>query len=112
MKFLQNLKLVLVIGILETILCLNELAFVINCEMDHVDCMNYWLFPAWVNFPVAFLIFPLEMVAYDNLHLVRSFGMQHAITTFVFIVVGTIWWTFVLTLIKTIWRKWFGRAEK
>jgi hypothetical protein len=93
-------------------LCLSELAFVIGCEMNHVDCMNYWLLPTWINFPISFILLPLEMVAFDQLHIVKSFGAQHAITAFLFIVVGTVWWTAIITLLQKTWHKWLSRAEK
>jgi hypothetical protein len=111
MKPFFNLKILIIVGILQTALGLHELMYVMNCEMGHNDC-SYFMDSIFINFPASLLATITLMLLLDHLHAVDSPGAEYALSAFMLIVVGTIWWTLVLTQFKNIGQKYIFRSQK
>jgi hypothetical protein len=102
MRFLKINRLMLGVVIIETLLCSTELIMIIKNYMSGTEQWP-WFFTFIANFPASVILGSILRIIFEKL-VVESFKTQLVLSYIVYLVGGTIWWTFLIQGIVAIGR--------
>jgi hypothetical protein len=100
--FKINKKLMFRIFIIEALLCSTELVMAINNYISNTEQWQ-WFFTFIANLPASIILGSILKITFEKLA-VESFNTQVILSYIVYLIGGTLWWTFLVQGIATICR--------
>ena len=94
-----NLKIILIVLSLQTIISLFELINVIDCHNSTGECWP-WFFTFSINLPISAEVMDVMHGLNESL----SFYPKTFMTFFLFVFAGTFWWSLILHLFLLLFR--------